>query len=263
MLFDFHTHLDFYEDFDIEKVCSCIIKNKIKTFSASVNIESYKRNLNIKAEFIRIAERKGFSFEEADDLVNVSFGVHPSYLKYLPKKENDAVNLLRPFYEESEIISEIGLDFFWEKESSPELQLMHLLIALDSANEGKKICVLHTKGAEKEIISVLKDFPNVRPVIHWYDGPIDIYKKFIERGIYVTFGCELKYSDTIKDFLTITPESLILPETDNPSGEIWLGGADNSPALIKRIYKDIGEGIGKSIQETESLLELNLKSLLR
>lgn len=254
--FDFHTHLDFYKDEELDDVIRTIIKNNIRVFSASVNIKSYERNLFIKKRLIEM----NAAFES---LLSVSFGVHPSYCKDLPVKENEALNLLKPFYKNSEIISESGLDFYWEKECPKSVQKMHLQIALDHANENKKVIVLHTKGAEKEIYEMLQDFPHAKPVIHWYDGPENIYKKFLDKGYPETFGCELKYAEHIKKFLKITPFDLILPETDNPTGEPWLGGTDSSPLLIKRIYKDIAEVKDISEEELSVILENNLERLLK
>lgn len=260
--FDFHTHLDFYDEKEITSVVQNIVKEKIRTFAASVNVESFHRNLEIKEMVIKEALESGYSKEEAEKLVTVTFGVHPSYCKTLPVKENEAFELLNPFYEKSEMISEVGLDFFWEKECPKEIQIMHLLIALQNANEKSKVVILHTKGAEKEILSILKDFPKARPVIHWYDGPDDIYKAFIEKGYPETFGCEIKYSESIRAFLRITPSELIFPETDNPTGEPWLGGTDSSPLLIKRVYEDIAQVKGWTIEETSEILGRNLQRLI-
>ena len=253
MYFDFHTHLDFYKDEEISEVLDLIISERIKCFSASVNIESFKRNLKIK----EMLSKK----ESLENLIEVGFGVHPSFCKNLPEKENEAVNLLSPYYEKSDIISEIGLDFFWEKECPKAKQILHFLIALENAENNNKICVIHTKGAEKEVYDILKDFPHAKPVIHWYDGPVEIYKKFLSKGYYQTFGCELKYSESIKNFLKMTPLELLLPETDNPTGEIWLGGTDDTPGLINRVYKDISEVTGKTEEEIENILERNLNNL--
>ncbi len=256
--FDFHTHLDFYKDEELDGVCEQIVENRIRTFSASVNIDSYIRNLEIKNLIIQKAIEKGCSEAESKKLVTITFGVHPSYTKNLPEKENEALNLLLPYYERTPFISEVGLDFFWEKDCPKEVQVMHLLIALDAANKKGKTVLLHTKGAEKEIFEMLQDFPRIRPVIHWYDGPAGIYKKFLEKGCLQTFGCELRYSNIIKDFLRMTPLELVLPETDNPTGEPWLGGSDSSPLLIKRIYSDIADEKSKSVEEISFILNDNL-----
>lgn len=261
--FDFHTHLDFYSEKDFDLMTSCIIESKIKVYSASVNIESFNKNEMIKEKIIKKAEEQGLEKRTAENLVSVTFGVHPSYCKNLPVKENEAIKLLTPYYEKSCIISECGLDFYWEKECSRETQLMHLLIALDIADRNKKVIVLHTKGAEKEILQVLNDFPGARPVIHWYDGPENIYKQFIERGYPQTFGCELKYSEAIRNFLKMTPRNLVLPETDNPTGEPWLGGTDSSPLLIKRIYEDISQVWKTDLEETCLILNENLYKYAR
>jgi TatD DNase family protein len=249
MMIDFHTHLDHYQGNKLQAAVECIKKNKIKTITSSCSIKSYLQNIEIA--------------KQASDLILPTFGIHPSYIekKFYKMAQTEILNAIEKYLLQSRIIGEVGMDFYWEKETPRNTQEKIFCTIMEHCNQYKKIAVIHTKGAEKEIQSLLKKFPYAKPVIHWYDGPEDIYKKFIDSGFYFTFGCEILYSKHIQELLKITPMELILSETDNPSGEPWLGGTDDSPLLIKRIIKDIADVKKLPVEDVEAIIENNTLKL--
>lgn len=251
MLIDFHTHLDHYSQTEIKSSLDCIKENKIITIACSCNLLSWKKNLLLA--------------KEVPDLIVPTFGIHPSYIdKSLQKmSEAEIAAALEEELLKSEIIGEIGMDFFWEKDVAHKSQEKVFCTIMDHCNRYKKIAVIHTKGAEKEILEILKDFPKAKAVIHWYDGPLSILQKYIDSASYFTYGAEVLYSKKIQKLLKATPLELILSETDNPSGEVWLGGKDNSPLLIKRVISDIARIKNINYEEAERIIEDNTKKLLK
>ena len=61
--------------------------------------------------------------------------------------------------------------------------------------------------------------------------------------------------------LARTPLEFLLSEMDNPTGELWLGGEDSSPLLIKRVVHDIAEAKGIEDTEAESILQKNAEKI--
>ncbi|MBQ4377701.1 MAG: TatD family hydrolase [Treponema sp.] len=257
MLVDFHTHIDQYSESELVRAIDIIAGHRILTVAASCDFDSFEKNIEIARK------------PEVRNLIIPAFGVHPSYCDFLPDSEGEIASVLEPYLQKSDIIAEIGLDFFWEKKIPHKKQEKIFLSCLDHANRYKKVAVIHTKGAEKQIADILKEFPDVKPVIHWYDGSEEIFKTYLDRGYYETFGCEVRYSSHIQKLLSITPDELLLSETDNPTGEPWLCGmhkipqTDNSPLLIKRVICDIAEVKKISHEECEKLIETNTRKILR
>lgn len=253
MLVDFHTHLDQYDDVALKAAVDSIRKNKILTVAASCDITSWKKNLLIA--------------QNAPNLIIPTFGIHPSYCKNLPENTGELGTALEPYLLKSALIGEIGLDFFWEKEILHETQEKVFLTILDHCNLYKKFAVIHTKGAEKRIADILPDFPNAKIVIHWYDGDEQIFRVYLDRGYFQTFGCEVRYSEHIRALLSLVPDELLLSETDNPTGEPWLcekhgsKEADNSPSLIKRVVQDIAQVRGRTTEEVEAIIERNARGI--
>lgn len=242
---DFHTHLDWYKDQqDLEK--------QLKAFSgvivaASVDAQSYEINKKIA----KTASRP-------DLAIIPTFGIHPEKAAEAPAD----LKILDKLCETSPIIGEIGMDFCWCKNVSELQQEKVFRYFLEHCHNNKKFCVIHTKDAEARICRILEEYPQARTVVHWYDGPEDVYQEFIKRGYYQTFGCETIRSEHIQTLLQQTPEHLILAETDNPTAEPWLGGADCSVQLIKRIYADIAKVLCKPEDVVRGIINTNAGKVL-
>ncbi|MGI5097728.1 TatD family hydrolase [Treponema socranskii] len=253
MLVDFHTHLHAYRRGDErDAALECIRENAILTVASSVDRATWDETLS---------EARSFALH-GENLIIPTFGIHPSYCAGLPESEGELAALLEPYLCASPVVGEIGLDFYWEKKIPHETQERVFRCILDHCERTEKYCVVHTKGAESRIADILADFPHVKPVIHWYDGPDSPYDVFLSRGYMQTFGCEVRYSDRIKALLDRTPLEFLLSETDNPTGEVWLGGEDSSPLLIKRVVHDIAKVKGIEDAEAESILQKNAEKIL-
>ena len=133
---------------------------------------------------------------------------------------------------------------------------------MEYCNRTGKACVIHTKDAEQEICDILTDYPHACPIIHWYDGPENIFREFIRRGYPQTFGVETNLSPHLQSLLRLTPPELLLAETDNPDSEPWLGGTRSDVALIERVYDEIAGLIKLPRPQLEKIIEENFKRIL-
>ena len=153
------------------------------------------------------------------------------------------------------------MDFCWSK-SSPANQEKVFRWFLEYCNKTGKACVIHTKDAEQEICDILTDYPNARPIIHWYDGPENIFREFIRRGYQQTFGVETIRSAHLQSLLRLTPPELLLAETDNPDSEPWLGGSRSDVGLIERVYDELAGLLGLSRFQLEKTIEENFHRII-
>ncbi|GAG02118.1 unnamed protein product, partial [marine sediment metagenome] len=93
MLIDAHAHLDRYGD-ALESALQEIAQHKIFTISNSLDLPSYKRNLEIS---------------EMCELVLPTFGVHP----WMAPEYADRLEDLHIAIEQSPMLGEIGLDYYF------------------------------------------------------------------------------------------------------------------------------------------------------
>lgn len=99
MYIDFHSHIDFYKDHELQTVYDDINKNNIKVISCSMDEENHKKNLN---------------FSKVCPNIIPTFGIHPW------KVTNVVTNLdiYDNYIKNSKIIGEVGLDFHWVEDKS-------------------------------------------------------------------------------------------------------------------------------------------------
>jgi len=242
MYIDAHSHLDKYGD-EIEDVLNQIKSNKIFTISNSMDISAYQKNLEIASR---------------TNLVIPTFGIHPwNASEFLDSKVNFENCILQ-----TPIIGEIGLDFFFIKDAAQYPSQIGLFeFFLQKASEQKKIIIVHTKGAENEVLKFLLAHKISSAIIHWYSGPIDILKKYLEcDNFYFTINLELLYSKHIQAIAKQIPNGKLLTELDNPGG---VTGKIGMPNMIMDVVKKLSEIKKIGTTEMRTLIKSNLADLFK
>ena len=130
MYIDAHTHLDFFDE-DIDEAINEINNFKVLTIANSMDIESYLKNKE---------------YSQRSEYIKATFGIHPwKAAEYKGELED-----LIPYIEESQLIGEIGLDFFWvEDKDTYEAQRRIFNFILKENIKRNKVISIHTKGAEE------------------------------------------------------------------------------------------------------------------
>ena len=215
MLIDTHSHPDRYGDPD--SALGQIKGLGILTLANSMDPASYLRNLDISREC---------------ELVVPCFGIHP----WNAPEHADRLAYLSRFVEQSPVLGELGLDFFFVKDASARpAQVKVLEFFLDAASQHDRLVILHTKGAEAEVLRLLDAHGVRRAIIHWYSGPLDIMEDFLARGACFTIGVEALRPGPVQKIARRIPDELLLTETDNPGGYEWLTGEPGTPGLIQDV----------------------------
>lgn len=241
---DAHTHIDEYSNEDLKKAIKEINENKILSIANSMSIESYIKSKKIS---------------EMSSYVVPTFGIHPWKAKGC---EEDLYKLI-PYIEETPIIGEIGLDFFWvEDKTSFESQIKVFEFFLREAKRLDKVINVHTKGAEEEVLSLLDKYSMNRVIVHWYSGSKDVLYKMIDRGYYFTISTELFYSETIREIASIIPINKMFVETDGPGAEEWLSGNIGMPKLILKTMETLSKMKKLIFEEVEQQMEHNFSTLV-
>jgi TatD DNase family protein len=222
-----------------------IRQDGIFTVSNSMDLPSYERNL-------AIAKRCRF--------VLPIFGVHP----WNAPEYGGCVEDLAPAIEQSPMLGEIGLDFhFIEDASHYQSQRMVLEFFLTAARKQEKIVNLHTKGAEEEILRLLDKHDIQQAIVHWYSGPLGVFRELVTRGLYFTVGIEVRYSEHVRAIARTVPSGQLLTETDNPGGPKGFIGDHGMPSLIKDVVRALAELRGVSAETIVQTVQTNFQTLVR
>ena len=217
---DAHSHVDRYGD-NLDTVLSEIKARRILTISNSMDVASYKRNLEIATKC---------------SLAIPAFGIHP----WMAPQYVDKLAELDEHIDSAPVLGETGLDHHFVEDTSQYPAQMkvfeHLLAA--SAKQRKPIC-LHTKGAESEVVELINKYKPERVVVHWYSGPLRELDELIALGAYFTAGVEVLHSKNIKEIARRIPNDRLLTETDNPGGWEWLTGEPGMPRLVLDVIAEL------------------------
>lgn len=231
MYIDAHTHLDLYDSGDnqlVSRILEEIVQHKIFSISTAMDPISYGKILDL-------AIRCPFVFP--------AFGVHP----YQANQYAHRLDELDEATASSAMIGEIGLDYYYVEDTSAyPAQREVVNYFLRAAGQQNKIVNLHTKGAEREILTLLERYDIQRAIVHWYSGPWQEFQEMAARGIYFTVGVEVLYSKDIRRIARAIPLHLLLTETDNPVALEWFAGKPGMPSLIA----DVVQGIAQARETT-------------
>ena len=230
---DLHIHL--------ENVPADFLSPDVLHFASSVDRNSYGR---IKA------------LSEKNPRVIPQFGIHPMKAAADRTGREEAVKLVR----ECGLIGEIGLDFHWvEDRRTDAAQRAVFRMFLETAAATGAPPVIHTKGAEEEILALLNEYSLDNALIHWYSGPPSLLPAYAERGCFFTVGPDvLAGSETA----LLIPRNRLLCETDNPTGVPWITGGEPGGEDIKRVYRGTADLLGVSEEYLIRLCRENALSWL-
>lgn len=246
MYIDFHSHIDFYKDHELQTVYDDINKNNIKVISCSMDEESHKKNLN---------------FSKVCPNIIPTFGIHPW------KVTNVVTNLdiYDNYIKNSKIIGEVGLDFHWvEDKSTFEPQIEVFKHFVKKAKTYDKFLNIHTKGAEELVYDILhKNNMLEKSIIHWYSGDFHTLRKFIDSNSYFTLSVDINYSEKSKEIAKLIPTDHILAETDGPTALEWINGAYGMPSEIINVYNGICNTKDISMDELKYHIEHNYNIILK
>lgn len=244
MYIDAHNHIDFYGE-KIKQALNIIKKDEILTLACSQDEKSYLYAKEIALQ---------------TPLIVPCFGIHP----WTAHENHRDLDRYERYIEETSMIGEIGLDFHWvpEKEKYPH-QVKVLKYFFQKAKTYDKITNLHTKGAEEEILSLIKKYSLRTPLIHWYSGPFHVLKELLDYGCYFTVSVDIGYSETTRKIVEYLPMNRMLTETDGPTALQWVNGEYGYPNYVIAVLEKIS-GIKKlPIEESKMAICDNFNSLLK
>lgn len=162
------------------------------------------------------------------------------------------------------MIGEVGLDFhFVNDRSTYRAQATVLEFFLAEAQKQEKLIQVHTKGAEREVLALLDRYELPSVIVHWYSGPLDIFRQMVARGFYFTMGIEVLHSDHIQDIMREIPSGRLLTETGNPGGPRDYIGRTETPSLLDEVILGIARVTSSTVQEVMDTVESNFLGLIR
>lgn len=184
-------------------------------------------------------------------------GVHPLEAEKMEGELSDYEKIAR--HEKCVAIGEIGLDYYYEKESARKQQKI-LADFLALALEVGKPAILHCRDVEgceeayKNMYDLVKPFAEKggRFVLHCYAGNLEYAQKFLALGGKFGVGgiVTFRKGENIREFVRAMPLESLFLETDAPYlAPIPFRGKTNHSRYIPYIAEKIAECKGITQEE--------------
>jgi len=234
-LFDAHCHLHEYGLEEAGEFGMLIV-------AVSDDYESSLKTLSISAELDRVVP---------------CAGVHPWSIGEVGLEAVDKVVSL-VVKEEVKCVGEVGLDRRFVP-STFNAQLKAFRKFVEVAYRYDLALNVHAAGAWREVVELLKEF-NVRALIHWYTGPLDLLDEIKEAGLLIGINGALKVQEKHLAVLRRAPLELLLPESDGP---YEYRGIKLSPPVVEEVVEAIAKEKNLDLDHVLDVLWSNLRRLLR
>ncbi|MGF3555188.1 MAG: TatD family hydrolase, partial [Thermoplasmatota archaeon] len=228
MLVDVHAHIDSFNGENLEKVVSNSIGAGVKVIiNNGIDKETNRRTLEISRKF---------------SIVKPALGLHPEFIeKFDDGFIEEEIEFIKKQKNRIIAIGEIGLDYHWVKDQiMREKQKKMFKKFLFLAKELRKPIIVHSRDAETETISIIKEFNLKNVVMHCFGGDLNLVNEIIKNNWYISIPPIILRSNHFQNIVRNVPLSKILTETDAP----WLSpykNKKNEPAFITETIKKISE----------------------
>ena len=188
-------------------------------------------------------------------------GVAPHHV--LETNENDLASVRNMLSEEVVVaVGEIGLDYHYDMPPDKQRELFaHLL---EWAVEFQLPVVIHSREAEDDVLSSLREKKCSRGVIHCFTEGPNMARGAVKLGFYVSFAGILTFKNAheLRAIAAEVPLERILIETASPFlAPVPYRGKRNEPAFVVEVARTIAELHGISLEEVGRITSENTRRL--
>jgi TatD DNase family protein len=237
MLIDSHAHIDLNNfDRDREQVLARARQRGVQAvINIGLDVESSRASLKLAQKYDDVFSTVGFHPHEASKM-----------------KDKDLKTLAQLAKDKKVVaVGEIGLDFY-RNLSARKSQIEAFRKQLDLAVELGLPVVVHCRQAHQEVFNILSDWVSStlsagrlrRGVIHCFSGDIEMARRYIEIGFYISLAGSVTYPSA-GELVAVAKEialDRLLLETDAPFlPPQAYRGKRNEPAYVALIAEKVAQ----------------------
>jgi TatD DNase family protein len=250
---DSHSHLIFsrFKDaFKTEDISAKYSVEAILKRAADVNVMYM---LAIGTELKDVSELQAVA--ESYSSVFRTVGIHP--LEAARHREQYSFNEISEIINNNSVhkktvgIGEIGLDYYYEKESRKQQDDLFNL-QLELAKKNDLPVSIHSREAVDDTIATLKNHNGIKGVIHCFSGEKHFAEKALDLGFYISISGVITYKKAteLQDTLKYIPQDRLLIETDCPFlAPVPFRGKINEPSFVVYVAQKIAELLNVSVDD--------------
>ncbi len=194
-------------------------------------------------------------------------GFHPGELKKYAEGDLEKIRALCA-HEKCVAVGEIGLDYHFEDNPTPERQRELFIKQLALANEVGLPVVIHSRDAAQETLELLKENKRLLRkggLMHCYSYSAEMAEEFLKLGLCFSFGgpSTFKNANKVVECVRRIPATHLLTETDCPylTPVPYRGVFPNEPKNVKYITENMAILRGEKEEELKARILQNAKTL--
>jgi TatD DNase family protein len=245
MIYDIHSHLDYYSDKKIKEVIENAKKNNVGVIIVnSINLKSLK---------------KIFKISEKYSMVKIAAGLYPE--KGISQKEYEKFEeIVLENKKKIVAIGEIGMD----STEIPDLKLQEKIFRnqLELAQKLKIPAIIHSRKQEKEVMRITKEYPKLTKIMQCFNGKLKLLDN-IDKNTFFSIPTNIVRSEHFQKMANLLPKNRILTETDTPFLSPHKNIRDNEPAFIIETIKMLSLLWKIPVEEVEKQIERNYELVFK
>lgn len=228
MIFDTHAHYDDEQfDADRDELLRSMPENGVgAVVNVGASLEGCRRAMELACRY---------------PFVYAAVGVHPDEAGSL---NEETFALLEGWCHKEKVVAvgEIGLDYYWDKESR-DLQKEWFIRQLELAGRVRLPVNIHSRDASEDTFRIMKEHgKNLKGIIHCFSGSKELALEYVKLGFHIGVGgvVTFKNAKKLKQVVEAVPLEAVVLETDCP----YLApqpyrGKRNQSAYIKYVAEEV------------------------
>ncbi|MBQ7323744.1 MAG: TatD family hydrolase [Clostridia bacterium] len=256
MLIDVHCHLTGAEFDEVGGIGEVIARAKAEGITRM-----------ICSGFDLVSSKRAKELAEEYEEVYFCAGFHPSELHKYKDGDLQEIRALCQ-HEKCVAVGEIGLDYHFDDNPSPETQRQFFEEQLRLADELALPVVIHSRDAAAETLAFLeerKGWLRHGGLMHCYSYSPEMMEAFIRLGLSFSFGgpSTFKNAKKAQECVQRIPAPLLLSETDCPylTPVPYRGVFPNEPKNVKYVVENMAKLRNENVEELKEQLFDNAKRL--
>lgn len=176
------------------------------------------------------------------DFIYGALGIHPSDAYDFNEEVRNEIITKVNSNKKIVAIGEIGLDYYWDENPDRETQKNVFREQMKLAEELNLPVIIHDRDAHKDTLDIMKEFSNVKGIVHCFSGSVEFAKECIKLGylIGITGVVTFKNAKKIVEVVENIPLEKLLVETDCPyMAPVPNRGKRNKSDYIEHIIQQI------------------------
>jgi TatD DNase family protein len=142
----------------------------------------------------------------------LALGLHPLMALNHSQELPDFIKYL----DYTSYIGEVGLDFSKDGIATKSIQINSFKKVLQAVSNKQKIISIHSRGAEKEVLQMLKKYKIENAIFHWYTGGLKLIDEIVSLGYHFSINTAMIKSANGQKNINRIPKEHILTESDGP-----------------------------------------------